>query len=166
MKISRPSPDKSGLGNLKLWHLIKMKEIDTYKHCFVCGDQNSHGLKVKFFADGELAKAEYIAGSDFQGYKDMFHGGILAALLDEVMIKAVIAKGMVVVTAGMEIAFKKPVKIGEKILLTGKMTEQKKRIILTEGKARLVNGDVVAVASGKYFLADEKMKQKLQESLG
>lgn len=95
----------------------------------------------------------------------MFHGGILASLLDEVMIKAVIAKGPVVVTVGMEIAFKKPVKIGQKILLTGKMTEQKKRIILTEGEAHLANGDIVATASGKYFVADEKMKQKLQESL-
>ena len=142
-----------------------MKEIDKYKYCFVCGDKNPHGLKVKFFADGEVAKAEYIAGSDFQGYKDMFHGGILASLLDEVMIKAVIAKGMVVVTVGMEIHFKKPVQIGQKILLTGKMTEQKKRIILTEGEARLGNGDIVATASGKYFVADEKMKEKLQESL-
>jgi acyl-coenzyme A thioesterase PaaI-like protein len=95
----------------------------------------------------------------------MFHGGILASLLDEVMIKAVIAKGLVVVTVGMEIAFKKPVKIGQKILLTGKMTEQKKRIILTEGEAHLANGDIVATASGKYFVVDEKMKQKLQESL-
>ncbi len=142
-----------------------MREIDKYKHCFVCGDQNSHGLKVKFFSDGEVAKAEYTTGSNFQGYKDMFHGGILAALLDEVMIKAVLAKSLVVVTAGMEIAFKKPVKIGDKIFLTGKILEQKKKIILTEGEARLVNGDVVAVASGKYFVADEKMKEKLQESL-
>jgi len=142
-----------------------MKEIDKYKFCFVCGDNNPHGLKVKFFSDGEVAKAEYTAGSDFQGYKDMFHGGILASLLDEVMIKAVIAKGMVVVTVGMEISFKKPVKIGEKILLTGKIVEQKKRIILTEGEASLVNGDIVATATGKYFVADEKMKRKLQESL-
>ena len=142
-----------------------MKEIDKYKYCFVCGDENPHGLKVKFFSDGEVAKAEYTAGSDFQGYKDMFHGGILVSLLDEVMIKAVIARGLVVVTVGMEIAFKKPVKIGQRILLTGKMLEQKKRIIRTEGKARLENGDIVATASGKYFVADEKMRQKLQESL-
>ena len=142
-----------------------MKEIDKYKYCFVCGDKNPNGLKVKFFAEGEVAKAEYVAGSDFQGYKDIFHGGILAALLDEVMIKAILAKDIVVVTASMEISFKKPVKVGEKILLTGKILEQKKRIITTEGKACLKNGEVVATATGKYFVAEDKLKEKLQKSL-
>ncbi len=144
---------------------MKLQEVKKYSECFVCGDKNPIGLQVKFFMDGEIAKAEYIAGNDFQGYKNIFHGGILSALLDEIMIKAIIAKDIFTVTTKMEINFKKPVRIGEKILLTGKILEQKKKIITAEGKACLENGEIVAEAIGKYFVVEKELKEKLEESL-
>ena len=75
-----------------------MKEVAKYPHCFVCGDQNVHGLKAKFFFDGEKAFTEVTADGSFEGYRGIYHGGIIATLLDEVMIKAILAQPVTAVT--------------------------------------------------------------------
>lgn len=70
-----------------------MELMKSYPQCFVCGDKNPFGLNVAFYVKDNKVVAEYTAGSHFQGYKDILHGGILSALLDEVMIRAVLAQG-------------------------------------------------------------------------
>ena len=84
-----------------------MQLIRRYSNCFVCGDQNETGLKVDFYYEGGVAKGEYVPEDRFQGYKDILHGGIISSLLDEVMIKSVIAKDLMVVTAQIEVRFLK-----------------------------------------------------------
>ena len=46
-----------------------MKEVLKYANCFVCGDENHHGLKARFFYDGEKATTEVTASPEFEGYR-------------------------------------------------------------------------------------------------
>lgn len=142
-----------------------MELIKRYSDCFVCGNKNDYGLKVDFFLDKGVSRAEYVAQAKFQGYKDLLHGGIISALLDEVMIKSVIAKGVLVVTAGIEVRFLKPVKIGEKLSLEGKVTGKQKKIYVAEGNITNSKGEIVATGKGKFFKVTEKMQKALEESL-
>ena len=142
-----------------------MKLIQRYSRCFVCGDKNEIGLKVDFFDEEGKAKAEYIPTDNFEGYKDILHGGIISALLDEVMIKAIIAKGLITVTSEMNVKFKKPVKTGEKLFFEGEIKKDKGKIVLTKGKALKEDGSLVAFAEGKYFRVEGEMKELLDRSL-
>ena len=142
-----------------------MELIKRYSNCFVCGDKNQCGLKVDFFDEQGVAKAQYQASSVFEGYKDVLHGGIISALLDEVMIKAVLAKDILAVTASIEVKFKQPVKIGEKLFLEGKIIEDRGRIITTEGKVFKEDQSIAALGFARYVKADQKMKLVLSESL-
>lgn len=142
-----------------------MELIRRYSKCFVCGDKNESGLKVDFFYDGGMAKAEFIPDGRFQGYKKILHGGIISSLLDEVMIKAVIAKKLLVVTAEIEVKFLKPVRIGERLVLEGKVIEEKGKIFEAEGKVWNSKEEVVATGKGKFFKVTEEMKRVLEESL-
>jgi len=142
-----------------------MELIRRYSNCFVCGDRNESGLKVDFFYDQGVAKAEFIADERFQGYKDILHGGIISSLLDEVMIKAVIAKDLLVVTAEIEVKFLKPVRIGERLFLEGKVIKEKEKIFVAEGKAWNSKGERVATGKGKFFKVKEEMQEDLKESL-
>lgn len=142
-----------------------MQLIKRYGNCFVCGDENKCGLKVDFFDREGVATAEYKASPDFEGYKDILHGGVISALLDEVMIKAILARDILAVTASIEVKFKQPVKTGEKLLLEGRILEDKGRIVTTQGKVLKEDNSVVALGYGKYVKADEKMKPLLKESL-
>jgi len=76
-----------------------MREIAKYSGCFVCGDENPNGLQVRFFTDGEEAVAECTADPQFQGYKSIFHGGVVSAILDEIMAKAILAQEIYPLTA-------------------------------------------------------------------
>ena len=139
-----------------------MKAIPNYPYCFVCGDKNKIGLKVAFFYEGGKAKAQYTPTPEFEGYKDILHGGILSALLDEVMIYSIIAQGIITVTIQMEVKFKKPAKIGETLFLEGQVTEDKGKILLTEGKAFNQDGTIIAESKGKFFRAAGEMKKDIE----
>lgn len=142
-----------------------MKEVMKYSGCFVCGEKNIHGLKARFFFDGEEAYTEIETDRQFEGYRDIFHGGIISTILDEVMIKAILAIEKYAVTAEMTVRFHRPVPIDKKLRFTGRVTKNRGRIFLTEGGVIDTDGNVYATAAGKYIEADDAMKQQLLQSI-
>ncbi|MGH8004152.1 MAG: PaaI family thioesterase [Limisphaerales bacterium] len=142
-----------------------MKEIVKYAGCFVCGDKNPIGLGVKFYQKDGGAAAEFVPKEVLEGYKGLLHGGILSSLLDEVMIKAVLAKGIFCVTAELAIRYKKPVELSDRLSLFGQIEKENGRVYITTGWVKNQKGEVVAEAEGKYFVPKPKEVEKLKESL-
>ncbi|KPL04655.1 MAG: hypothetical protein AMJ73_04045 [candidate division Zixibacteria bacterium SM1_73] len=135
-----------------------MKPLKKYSQCFVCGDKNPSGLNVEFYLKDGKAVGEYTVQDHFQGYKNILHGGILSTLLDEVMIKSILAQDILTVTCEIKVRFKKPVKIGQRLFLEGKPTGDRGKILLAEGEIRDEDGEVVATAEGKFFRAEGEME--------
>ena len=129
-----------------------------YPGCFVCGDDNPCGLKAKFYSDGSQVVTELTAQRDFEGYRDIYHGGIIATVLDEVMVKAILAGQRYAVTAEMTVRFVKPVPVGEKLKFIGRIVKTKDRFFMTEAEARGEDGTVFARATGKYIEAQKSLK--------
>ena len=142
-----------------------MERMKRYPGCFVCGDKNPIGLNVPFYVKDDRVVAEYTAGPNFEGYKDILHGGILSALLDEVMIRSVLARGIYSLTSEIRVKFKKMVKIGDRLLLEGRLVEDKGKIILAEGKITNHKNEVVAEGEAKFFRAQGKMEELLAQEL-
>jgi acyl-coenzyme A thioesterase PaaI-like protein len=142
-----------------------VKEIVKYHYCFVCGDRNLEGLKARFFFDGEQAVSDVVAVDRFEGYRGIYHGGIISALLDEVMIKAILARNVFAVTAEITVRFHCPVETGTRLRFLGRITEQRGRLYLTEGEARSPDGASYASATGKYIEARPDLKARLMSSL-
>lgn len=142
-----------------------MKAIQRYGNCFVCGDNNDIGLKLDFYEKDGKARAEFTPTKNFEGYKDILHGGILSTLLDEVMIKSILAKEILTVTSQIEVKFKKPAVIGEKLIIEGGITAERGRLILTEGKVFREDGTVVAEAKGKFFRTEGRIKKQLEQGM-
>ena len=141
-----------------------MKEIIRYPHCFVCGEHNPAGLQTKFFEHDGEAVAEVVADPSFEGYKGIYHGGILSALLDEVMIKAILARGIFAVTAEITVRYHRPVAIGEKLKFRGRIVSQRRRLFETEGEVLGSDGSLCAGAIGKYVEARDNLKDRLVRS--
>ncbi len=142
-----------------------MKAIQRYGNCFVCGDNNDIGLKLDFYEKDGKARAEFTPTKNFEGYKDILHGGILSTLLDEVMIKSILAKEILTVTSQIEVKFKKPAVIGEKLIIEGGITGERGRLILAEGKVFREDGTVVAEAKGKFFRTEGRIKKQLEQGM-
>lgn len=142
-----------------------MMEIAKYSGCFVCGNKNNIGLKARFFFRDGKAVTEYIAEKKFEGYLGILHGGITSALLDEVMIKALLAREVYAVTVELTVRFKKAVNTGDKLYLEGCIAREQGRLFITSGEVKTDSGEIVASATGKYLRVNEKMKSQLLRSL-
>ncbi len=121
--------------------------------CFVCGEKNPIGLKLRLRNDAERGEssAEVSFRDDFQGWTKVVHGGLLAAVLDEAMIYAAGATGRLCVTGEITVRFIKPASTGVPYALTGRFLEDKGRIVLAESELLDADGAQVARASGKLF---------------
>lgn len=129
--------------------MIKLQD-DNY--CFACGKNNECGLKLSFnYLDGRLV-TEFIPSKIYQGYKDITHGGIITTVLDEAMIQAAIADGLMPVTAEINVRFKRPLMVNEKTIAEAKIIRKSSRLI--EAQSRLIkesDGTIIAEASAKLI---------------
>src|SRR4030067_3003604 len=104
-------------------------------YCFACGPKNPIGLKLKFSFNGKTIKTKFIPKKEHQGYLNIVHGGIISTLLDEAMVKLALAMDIQAVTAQMEIRLRKPLNVGEKIIVEAKVLYNTKKLLETYAKA-------------------------------
>lgn len=92
------------------------------RHCFVCGVSNPFGLKLRFFqtSPGEVS-ADCTITEEYQGYPGVVHGGVVAAMLDELAGRSLmgIESPRFMYTARLEIRYRKNVPVGEKLHMVG-----------------------------------------------
>jgi uncharacterized protein (TIGR00369 family) len=124
--------------------------LDDDGYCFACGPRNPSGLQLEFRYERGKAFTEFLAEKIHQGFKGIVHGGIITAVLDEAMVKAVLAGGTEAVTAEIVVRFKAPLYTGERSFIEAEVREIESRLIQTA--ARITKGDGVIVAEAKAKL--------------
>ncbi len=65
-----------------------MRELPHTHSCFVCGDSNAAGLKLRFETDGRIVRTRFTPRPEHIGFQQTIHGGIIATVLDEIMVWA------------------------------------------------------------------------------
>jgi acyl-coenzyme A thioesterase PaaI-like protein len=117
------------------------------KNCFVCGVANHHGLQLAFYNDESgTVYAEVTVPDQFQGYPGTVHGGIVAAMLDEVATRAAMVSdpNNFKVTARMTLRYRKKVPTGEPLQMIGWMKREGSRASKATGEIRLPDGSLGA----------------------
>jgi acyl-coenzyme A thioesterase PaaI-like protein len=136
-------------------------------NCFACGTLNTSGLQLDLHLGERRSWTALELDRRFEGWEGMAHGGIVSAILDEVMAWALVAEDNWGVTARLQVQFRRPVPIGRPIRAEGWITRTRRRVVDTE--ARLVDasdGTELATATATYLAADEARKNELRERYG
>lgn len=138
--------------------------------CFVCGRANKFGLKLTFFetAPGEVT-CEYTVPDQYQGYPGIVHGGVVAAMLDEVCGRAYMGGDppRFMYTARLEIRYRKNVPIGKPLQIIGKTQKRKSRTATSTGIIYGPDGDILAEADALLVdVPDDAFKSIDIEALG
>lgn len=129
-----------------------MKDLTDNQHCYVCGKDNPAGLQVQFAIDhaARTITGRFTPRPEHEGWVGIVHGGIIATLLDEAMVKLAAHLGKPAVSAEISVKFKAPVSAGEELVVTGKLIKEAHRLI--EAEATVEKGMIViAEATGKLL---------------
>lgn len=130
-------------------------KLEDDNYCFVCGRENPAGLKLHFSFHDKKAFAEFTIPKTFQGYKDIIHGGILATILDEAMIKLVIAQGINAVTAEFTVRLKNPLQPGVKATVEAEIIKSGRRLIEAAAYIQDASSKKIAEGYGKLIPVSE-----------
>ncbi|GBD99714.1 thioesterase superfamily protein [bacterium BMS3Abin07] len=124
-------------------------------YCFVCGKSNPYGLGLEFKQTDHGVTASFCADRRFQGYKGIVHGGIIAALLDEASVKALLLRGIKAVTAEINLRFKNPLSVNEEAIVNADIVQSHGKLHVI--RAEIVNSGskVIAHSMAKLFRYDE-----------
>ena len=130
-----------------------MKFLPHTRSCFVCGESNPVGLKLRFETDGRLVQTRFVPRAEHVGFRQTIHGGLIATLLDEIMVWAcAVQTKRFAFCAELAVRYLRPVRPNEALIATAELVANR-RDKLFEAKADLRDqaGVVLATATGKYL---------------
>ena len=121
--------------------------------CIVCGKVSPLSLGTDFYAlEGDVCLGVTTPRDEHQSYPDRMHGGMITALLDETIGRAVqIAHPELwAVTSKIEVSFKRPVRLNRPIKCFGKVTKTYSLGFVGRGYIEDEDGKVLATATATY----------------
>jgi uncharacterized protein (TIGR00369 family) len=146
-----------------------MRELPHTHSCFVCGESNPHGLKLRFHSDGRTVTARFTARVEHIGFKGVVHGGVIATVLDEIMVWAcAVNTRRFAFCAELNVRYLNPLSPGQEVIACGELVENRRdRIFLPTGRLVSASGEVHAEATGKYLpIKPELLPPMLGELIG
>lgn len=135
--------------------------------CFACSSQNPDGMHLTFFREGDLVLTEFTAPPTWSGWGDILHGGFQSLLLDEVCswAYATLAGGRSFVTARLEVAFRRPARVSQRLTATGRLIEHDDRRALLDGQLLDPEGRLLSEAQAEMrVLSPERFQQVAGQS--
>ena len=126
--------------------------------CFVCGESNPAGVHVRFYEQEDGSILSRFTGADqHQGYPTRMHGGVISAIMDETMGRAImVSHGEDIwgVTVELSIRYRKPVPLNVPLTAVGRIVNESTRLFEGSGELYLPDGSVAAEGTGKYVKLD------------
>lgn len=143
---------------LSVKYTVKFKQNNS-SMCFICGLENKSGVKMRFYACEDENKNEALIGTikqhaELQSYPNRMHGGVISAILDESIGRAVQISHPEIwgVTVDLNVKFKKPVPLNQTIYSVTKVTTLSSRLFDGAGEIVDESGNVLATATGRFMI--------------
>ena len=136
-------------------HSTRMVRLQK-KRCFVCGQDNDAGMKLRFRYD--KARNCYVCrfrlDERFMGPPGYIHGGIVATILDEVMGKVNKIHNVVALTRAMKIDYLRPVPLNQPLRAEGHAVSVEGRKHTNRGEILNSKGEVLARGDALFIAID------------
>lgn len=130
------------------------KAQNLSRMCVVCGVDNGLGLRGHFY---ELESGEVLGvfhpRPEHQGYPERMHGGLISAILDETIGRAIniLEPDTWGVTVDFTVKFRKPVPLDSPVKALGRLDGDPRRLFEGSGEIVLEDGTVAAEGRGRYL---------------
>src|SRR5438270_2091826 len=125
--------------------------IGTFPDCVVSGDANPMGLDVQFFREGDEAVSRVVLGPAFEGAPNRAHGGVVAAVFDDLMGFVLTIHESPAYAAELTVRYRRPTPVGEEIEFRARLADRKGRRLHVEAEATDSEGTKIATAEGLFI---------------
>jgi uncharacterized protein (TIGR00369 family) len=99
-----------------------------------------------------MVRLRFMPRSEHIGFAQTVHGGIVATLLDEIMVWAcAVQTRRFAFCAELNVRYLLPVRLNEPTVAVGELTVNRRRLYEAKAELRTESGTVLATATGKYL---------------
>lgn len=121
-----------------------------HPNCFGCGRDNPSGLRLEMRLEGETVVAEFAPSARHEGWRGILHGGIICALLYEIMENWGYLNGVATMARTVNARLIKPAPIGRPLAAAAWLESRNGRELriaarITGGGATVAEGDAELV---------------------
>ena len=148
-------------GNFDAPRGIPLNDDSDYGLCFACGQQNPHGLKLRFEQQGYQIVTTYKGRGEHQGFPGFLHGAVITALVDEVMSRIPVLENRWGMSARLDIRFRLPIAINQLVTATAEKSGSHGNFITTKAWVTLDDDRVAVEATGSYALLSVESLDKM-----
>ena len=146
--------------------IVTIKEPTTFSaqnghaRCLLCGERNPWSLKLDFKAgESGTVMTTFTGHSGLQGYDEVLHGGVIAALLDSAMTHCLFHHGVQGLTADLHIRYVHPVPFDATLGIKASIESSTPRMYRL--RAELFHGNqIMAWAKAKFMQRSETNNAK------
>lgn len=126
-------------------------------NCFGCSPDNPIGIHMEFYENRDEIISFWHPQTQYQGWVDTMHGGILATIIDEtagwVVFRKLQTSGM---TTKLELKYRKPVMTTEpQITVRGHIVEQRRNLVTIDVRIENSKGETCVEGRATYFAFDK-----------
>ena len=126
-------------------------------NCFGCSPDNPIGIHMEFYENRDEIISFWHPQTQYRGWVDTMHGGILATIIDEtagwVVFRKLQTSGM---TTKLELKYRKPVMTTEpQITVRGHIVEQRRNLVTIDVRIENSKGETCVEGRATYFAFDK-----------
>ena len=144
-----------------------IKRQKNSRNCIICGMENEASVKAPFYEMEDKSIVTIFQFKDFhQSYPERVHGGMVSAMLDELIGRALWIEEpqSYGVTMNLNVKYRKPVPYNENLYGVAKLTKNTRMFFGGVGKICNENGEILADAEVTYIKqATDKISQDMHE---
>ena len=109
--------------------------------------------QIIFSVEDGVCSGRFTPNGHHVGFSDTVHGGIIYSALDDVMANLLYLQDIKAHTARCEIRYRKALRVGQEVLLTSRVENERRRLVVLKGEARLADtGELIADTSASFML--------------
>lgn len=131
-----------------------LKKQRNSKSCIICGMDNPASVKAMFYEmeNGEL-RGLFTFRNEHQSYPGRVHGGMITAMLDELIGRALWIKEpeSLAVTTTITVKYRRPMPIGVQLRGVARLVQDSTRGFVGVGEIYSPEGKLLAAAEGTYM---------------
>ncbi|HEY3843405.1 MAG TPA: PaaI family thioesterase [Acidimicrobiales bacterium] len=128
-------------------------EQSVFPDCVVSGKANPMGMDADLQMVGDEAEMQVTLGAAFEGAPGRAHGGVVAALIDEVMGLVLSLAGTPAFTGKLAVTYRAPTPVGVPLRARARLSHRRGRKITIT--AELHGGDTLLAEAEGLFIAVE-----------